>query len=391
MISLLLASMLILSAGPGPPCYVAFAPEGTTTEGSGYTALVAGSSGQVYLGSARYGGYGFLLELEPRAREIRKLADLRDITGEDQHGIFTQAKIHSKMSIASDGKVYFASKQGHEVFDTRPEYEDAAGYPGGHLCVHDPATGQTRDLGIPVRGEGLLWAILDEPRGRVYLKSEPRNRFLYYNLATGTVADRGNLGAACRYLALGADGVAYTIGRGGVLCRFDPQRDVVEDIEVAVEGEGGYQSPYVIALAPDGRRLYGLVGGHPYVMEFDVERAAKTVAVRNAARAIGGDLPNKDIHAAVFGKDGQLYYPVLTSGDEVHLMRFDPVARRATDLGVPAPQGLNDEAHRHLYVRGDRYRLDSIQGAAVGPDGTLYLMDIYPQLSVAIFPALTAR
>jgi hypothetical protein len=31
-----------------------------------------------------------------------------------------------------------------------------------------------------------------------------------------------------------------------------------------------------------------------------------------------------------------------------------------------------------------------MQGAAVGPDGSLYLMDIYPQLNVGCFPGLTA-
>jgi hypothetical protein len=90
-----------------------------------------------------------------------------------------------------------------------------------------------------------------------------------------------------------------------------------------------------------------------------------------------------------------LYFPVLTDASEIHITRFQPGDRQVIDLGVPRPlrsdgtAGLDDAAHRHLYVRGDRYRLDYIQGAAVGPDGTLFLMDIYPQLNVAIFPQLT--
>ena len=38
-------------------CNIVFAPQGTTTDGSGYTAIEVGLDGQVYVGSARYGDY----------------------------------------------------------------------------------------------------------------------------------------------------------------------------------------------------------------------------------------------------------------------------------------------------------------------------------------------
>lgn len=43
------------------PCNIVFAPQGTTTDGSGYTAIEVGKDGKVYVGSARYGDYGWLL------------------------------------------------------------------------------------------------------------------------------------------------------------------------------------------------------------------------------------------------------------------------------------------------------------------------------------------
>ena len=43
------------------------------------------------------------------------------------------------------------------------------------------------------------------------------------------------------------------------------------------------------------------------------------------------------------------------------------------------------------YARPGKFELRYMQGAAVGPDGSLYLMGIYPQLHVACFPGLTAR
>src|SRR5262249_4526985 len=110
-------------------------------------------------------------------------------------------------------------------------------------------------------------------------------------------------------------------------------------------------------------------------------------------------LPVNDIHAGVFGKDGRFYYPLLTSGPlakggkaEVHLriMRFDPKTKKSETVGIPDTSSLEESKVKHAYVRDVKYKLDYIQGAVVGADGTLFLMDIYPQLNVACFPKLTA-
>ena len=57
---------------------------------------------------------------------------------------------------------------------------------------------------------------------------------------------------------------------------------------------------------------------------------------------------------------------------------------------VMEPRVFDEGKVKHTYVRTDRYKVDYIQGMAVGADGSLYLMDIYPQLNVVCFPKLTA-
>ena len=109
-------------------------------------------------------------------------------------------------------------------------------------------------------------------------------------------------------------------------------------------------------------------------------------------------MPVQDIHAGVFGKDGRFYYPLNTTGPDVgnkpkahlRIMRYDPKTQKTETVGVPNVVGLDESKVKHVYNRGDKYGLEHMQGAAVGPDGTLYLMDIYPQLNVACFPKLTA-
>jgi streptogramin lyase len=386
------------------PCSIVFAPQGTTTDGSGYTAIEVGKDGLVYVGSARYGDYGWLLRFDPAKTPtfMDKVVSMRELTGERLKGINTQGKIHAKIVVGADGRIWFASKQAHEEFANRPEYGDVEGYPGGHLCWFDPKTGFSRSVGILKRQEGLMGGAIDDARGRLYYRSEPKNHFLVYDVKTGDVQDRGNVGHAGRYLAMDGKGAVYTVGRGQALCRYDPATGYVEDLAVKVEGEGGYTSPYVIALGPNGK-LYGAAAGHASIMEFDIDAIKPgpfpVVAMRNVAAAAPGGMAVDDIHAGVFGKDGKFYYPLNThvpdgkagrAKTHLRIMRFDPVSKKTEAVGVPEVVGLDEEKVKHTYNRGTKYELDHMQGAAVGPDGSLYLLDIYPQLNVACFPKLTA-
>jgi sugar lactone lactonase YvrE len=396
---------------PPPPLdyRVVFAPAGTTTDGSGYTAIEVGHDGKVYVGAARYGGYAWLLRFQPPVANapgsplfMDKVVNMQQLTGERLQGINTQGKIHAKMLVGADGRVWFASKQAHEVFDTRPEFEDRDGYPGGHLCYFDPKTGFSRSMGILKKQQGLMAGAIDDTRGKLYYRSEPENNFLVYDLKTGDVQDRGHVGAACRYMAMDGKGNVYSPGRGPYLSRYAPETGYVEDLLIKVEGDGAYTPPYVILAGPDGK-LYGLAAGHPSVMVFDIDKVKEgdfpEVPMRNVAPAAPAGMPVQDIHAAVFGKDGRLYYPLNTTGPigkggkpVVHLriMRFDPKTGKTETVGLPRVVDFDEEKVKHVYTRADKFALRYMQGAAVGADGSLYLMGIYPQLHVACFPKLTA-
>jgi sugar lactone lactonase YvrE len=405
----------LLASAAALACRLVFAPEATTTEASGYTAIEVGRDGQVYVGSARYGDYAWLLRFPGTSllgkkgfpaqlpTFMEKVVSMRDLSGEQREGINTQGKIHAKIVVGADGRIWFATKQAHESFAARPEYgEDPLGFPGGHLCYYNPATGFARSLGIPKHQEGLMAGAIDDARQTLYYRSEPKNHFLVYDLKTGTTSDRGNVGTQCRYMAIGKQGRVYTLGRDATLCRYDPETGYVEDLRINIEGAGNYKEPYVIAMGPNGK-LYGASGGHPSIMEFDIDAeqrgTSQTVTMRNVASASPPGLPVIDIHAGVFGLDGRFYFPLNTSdpakvrnrsAHKLFLMRFDPQTKQTELVGTPDIQDFDEEKVKHVYIRENVYHLDHMQGAAVGPDGTLYLMDIYPQLNIACFPGLTA-
>lgn len=397
------------------PCRVVFAPLGTTTEASGYTAIEVGRDGYVYVGTARYGDYGWLLRFpgtsllgkdgQPDELPLfmEKVVSMRELTGERLTGINTQGKIHTKMVVGADGRIWFGSKQAHEVFDTRPEYgEDPLGYPGGHLCYYDPSTGFARSLGILKKQEGLMAGAIDDKRGKLYWRSEPKNHFLVYDLQTLEVRDAGHIGGNGRYMVCDRHGAVYTTGSQGILCRYDPQTLYVEDLAVVMEDGSPPATPYVLALGPNGK-LYGAGYGHPWIMEYDIDRLdaqSRQVTARNAAPAAPPGMLAEDIHAGTFGLDGCFYYPLNSTGPlepggppvrgALRIRRFDPRTGVVRTVGAPRVEGLDEAKVRHTYNRTDKYVLDHMQGAAVGPDGTLYLLDIYPQLNVAVFPQLTA-
>lgn len=384
--------------------WVTFAPPDTTTDGSGYTAIALGQDGFIYVGTSRYGGYGWLLRFHPRTRTffMEKVVCVSQLVSERLVGINTQGKIHALILIGPDGKVWFATKQAHEVFGTRPEYvEELQGYPGGHLCYYDPKTGFSRSVGILKRQEGLMAGAIDRTRHMLYYRSEPKNLFLTYDMKTGAVQERGHVGASCRYMAIDKNGAVYSPGRGPYLSRYDPSTGYIEDLLVKVEGPGEYAAPYVIQLGPNGK-LYGAGINHPYIMEFDIASYKPgpfpEVTMRNIAPAAPKGYPVHDIHAGTFGKDGKFYYPLLTHGPvekggkplrHLRIMRFDPETKRTQTAGIPDIE-LDENKVKHAYVRGTRYELDHIQGAVVSEDGSLFLMDIYPQLNVVCFPQLTA-
>ncbi len=386
-------------------CSIVFAPLGTTTDGSGYTAINVGLDGNVYVGATRYGGYAWLLCFDPQRRTyfMHRVLNVQQLTGEWLQGIFTQGKIHGLILVGPDGRIWFVTKQAHEVFATRPEYAAGAeSYPGGHLCYYDPKTGFSRSMGILKKHEGLMGGFLDAKRERLYYRTEPKNLFLAYDMKTGKVHERGHVGAACRYMDGDKQGAVYTIGRGDYLCRYDPETGYVEDLAVKVEGPGHYTAPYVIRMGPNGK-LYGAGLSHPWIQEFDVANHKRglfpEVTVRNVAPAAPPGIRIDDIHAGVFGKDGKLYYTLLCTGplekggkaqQHMRIMRFDPATRQTETVGVPDTSKLDETKVRHAYVRNVPYKMDHIQGMAVGADGSLYVMDIYPQLNVVCFPRLTA-
>src|SRR5688572_29114032 len=108
-----------------------------TNQESGYFSIIEGHNGRLYIGAARSGVNGYLLEFDPKTEKTRMVMDVQQTIGSKATGFAAQAKIHTRNNVGTlTGKIYVGSKQG---YPEKGESRDA--YQGGYVLTHDPATG----------------------------------------------------------------------------------------------------------------------------------------------------------------------------------------------------------------------------------------------------------
>ena len=362
---------------------------------SGYTAFVVGLDGRLYIGTANYYDYGDWLAYDPADKSITQVVNTRWVIAEHLYDVNTQGKTHTQLAVGPDGKIYGGTKQGHELFSTRPEIgEQSQGYPGGHLLSYDPATGAAQDLGVMRRWDGLMNGIVDHERRRIYFKTEPRMHFLIYEFDTGQVIDKGRVGTWGRYIDMDGAGNVW-IPNHGRMTKYDVGRDEVFDLQVQLEGEGEpYRKPYACVIGGGGSKrgadfntrgmkLYG--GDNRAIQEFDLARATdEMVPMRYACRSVPDPYEQStDIHTMIQDAKGRIYWAAKVPGDpeQLIIMRYDPAKEEAECLGYAVDTELeaHEDVKNHLII----------QGSAFSTDGTLYLMGTYPYY-VLEFPQLAA-
>ena len=358
---------------------------------SGYTAMVAGPDGKVYVGTANYLDYGYWLAYDPADRSLTPVLSIRETTGENHFDVHTQGKTHTKLIVGPDGKIYGGTKQGHELFTNRPEIgEHSGGYPGGHLLRYDPVTGVAESLGVLKAQDGLMNGVVDYGRRRIYFKTEPRTHFLIYEMDTNQVIDKGRVGTWARYIDIDGNGNVW-IPNNGRMTAYDVGKDELVDYEVSVEGEGPeYARPYACVMGGSGQQQGTKLYGSDFikVQEYDVGRAANgVVPMRHVCRAVPEPYEkSKDVHTMIRDVRGRIYWSAVVEGDggpdQLLVMRYTPGEEESECLGY----AVDVELEKHTDVKN---HTASIQGSAISADGSFYLMATY-RFYVLEFPQLAA-
>lgn len=174
-------------------------------------------------------GNAFVYEYDPESMVLRLIANLRDIL-QIMMGWYTPGKIHSRLDMGKDGKLYFSTHRGSTTITT-----DKYGYKGDWIIRVDPKTTKAEVVAQgPVPKHCLPCSVLDPDRLIFYGGTAPGSKddggvhFLAYDVPNKKVLCDVPDGPA-RYMifARSTGKIYYTPGKenaiGEVVC-FDPAK-----------------------------------------------------------------------------------------------------------------------------------------------------------------------
>ena len=352
-----------------------------------WSALYAAKNGMVYIGAQAHGAEAHFYQYDPKAGKIRHVADMSELAGEKGKGIRIQAKIHTRFVEDNEGLIYFGTgNQGSGPWNIDPR-----SWQGGHWWVFDPGRQVVTDLGVVAPGNSDLYGLAyDSVRHRLYATAY-NGHFYVFDIKSRTSTDAGRVSNwdVCRTIVTDDEGNCYGSFERHLIFKYDAAARRLLNLPVRLPHDP-YQWPLdlarpkldrkdiwrVVEWSPRDRVVYGIEGGANYLFSFDPHKGSsgevRELAQLTAPQLIGRhDLGYATLSMAI-GKDNLIYYaPSSTAfdyssaealGGEIaaYFVSFDPAKGVRRDYGklVDAKSGL---------------RVLGTNGAACGPDGTIYL------------------
>jgi hypothetical protein len=386
-------------------------PPETTSEESGYFALVEGRNGRVYIGAAKYGDNAFLVEFDPATAQsdgknaMRIVVDAEKEIGVDRKGFAAQAKFHSRGNVGESGRIYHGTKQGYPK-----EGEKRSDYLGGHPIVYDPATGKSRVYDIPIPHQGVISVAPDESRGVAYISTCSDERpiesthFMILDLATGKYRDLLDCRHMYAFIVVDHLGRAYHPIVGGEIARYDPRTDKLTRLKQTIDGQPPSEKslladpeshPINWEISPDRKTLYAVAMSGNQLYSYDLTGEGDTLEGRSLG-ALVPDARATDCRALCVAHEGTVWAGVATSYDKkrpsvLRLISFRPGDGAPTDrgpiaIGNPDYTMFTDANGKTKPHHNGAERLDdgtliprySIMGICAARDGTVYAMTLSP-------------
>lgn len=310
-------------------------PSEFTNQESGYFSIIEGQNGKLYIGSAKYGVNGYLLEFDPKSEKTRMVMDVHQVIGSKATGFAAQAKLHTRNNVGTlTGRIYVGSKQG---YPEKGESRDA--YLGGYVLTHDPKTGKNEHYGIAKAKHGIISVIPDEENGVAYVSTCSDDRpidhthFMVLDLKTKAYTDLGDMEHAYAFVVLDEKHRALHPVRGGLVARYDPKLKAVDKLTMSVDGgplpkeisrDGAIQNWDTTA---DRKTLYCVEMSTNQLYSFDLTAAGDAIP----GRALGKLIPHAkatDCRAMAVGPDGVVWMAVTEQGRPggalLHLVSYSP-------------------------------------------------------------------
>lgn len=371
---------------------------GTHNQESGYFSLCEGLDGRMYIGAAKYGENAYLLEFDPKTEQQRIVIDTNKVCGLTARRYAAQAKLHTRNFVGPSGKIYVGSKQGY-----RFEKDDTSEYPGGYVMTYDPRTGTAENLGMPMKGQGVIDVVADEARGLLYIVTCEEQHWMVGDIKGNKYTELGPIIAKYGATLMNGEGKACAITKDYELTQYDPDTKKVTTRPIEVDGkrwdpkrEDASIPTWV--LTADRKRAYVILMSDPTLIEIDLSGGGDVVKAKSYGRMLEGKEPDSRC-ALCLSPDGRLYAVVRIKNDTGfgtgflhHLTRFDPKTGKMEDLGVltvqnpdyfdfeHGPDGKKppNSNNMHRLPDGTLTPMYHHMAMTVAHDGTVYVSIIAP-------------
>lgn len=267
-----------------------------------YNAITVASDGKIYyiLSSEKYDVAGRFFVFDPFTESIRLIGDLTALCGEGQRHSIAQGKSHVEF-YEYEGKLFFATHVGYyELLDgmDRLACNPPAGYglySGGYILSYDMVSSKVKRLAFIPGGEGVLSMVMDTDRGYIFCITWPTGNFIFYDVKTGVLKNKGKINESgengipgkdfrslCRSLVVDpTDGNVYmSTAEGDILCYnsgidklfrvkgIDLKRDYFGKYDFTQPGSMSYNWRKVFWY-PASSKVYGVHGNSGYLFVFD--------------------------------------------------------------------------------------------------------------------------
>ena len=176
------------------------------------------------------------------------------------------SKIHPSINTMRDGRLIMATHTTspspvHKHWMFRNYYSHQwEGFPGSHLLVFDPKTGEVHTLGIPVPRDSIYGAIYDPRHHALWFTTFLKGHLWRMDLTTKALRDFGQTTEMAAWsLARDTAGNIYTSSRSGHVWCINPDTFAIENLGVIVSdtdpnpASKGQRVMAFHANGPDGR------------------------------------------------------------------------------------------------------------------------------------------
>jgi sugar lactone lactonase YvrE len=411
----LLFAMTSAHAAPEPKSWLqatAYAvPKETAPDGEGYFSIIEGHNGRLYIGTHANAVNCWLVEFDPRTKQMKAVVDAHKAIGTNVKGFAAQAKIHTRNNVGASGKIYFGTKQGYP-----DKTEKRTDYPGGYPMVYDPRTGETKVYPIPVPHQGINSITPDESRGVAYVSTCSDERptesahFLILDLKTGKYRDLIDTRHMYGFIVVDHLGRAYHPLLGGDIARYDPRTDKLERLKQTIDGQPPTREslladpqshPINWDISPDGKTLYAVAMSNNQLYRYDLTAEGSTLP----GRSLGALIPSvqrTDCRALCVGPGGEVWAAVTEAAMGIqlpHLSRYRPGDKAPVDLGPVAIRNPNyteftDKTGKPLPFHHGIHKMPDgtvttkhvILGVCQAKDGQVYILALSPYTVLQVQP-----